>query len=214
MRFDIKLIESNSEITRVILQALQSHINRNLSTVSSSVIPKIKGIVADALRAEPEYASLTAGKLKYELGIDSSTAVDNIVNKLVDTIELDLQPVSSSSRSLSGGFTIRMMKSDDLDGVIADADAFVNDQKRGYQLPWLEWLLLRGNDTIVSNYSVKIGNNPNSRTGNAIMVSSASNWRVPTEFVGTSSNNWTTRAIASANSSIAKAMEQSIKDIL
>lgn len=214
MRFNIQLAESDSEITRIILQAIQDRLNKRLSSITTSLIPKIKTIVADALRSEPEYASLTNGKLKYEFGIDNSSAVDNIITKLVNTIELDTQPIKSSSRSLSGGFTLRMMKSDDLNGVIADPDAFVNDQRRGYQLPWLEWLLLRGNNTIVSNYEVKIGSSPYSRTGNAIMVASTSNWRVPTEFVGTSSNNWTTRAIASSESVIAKTIEQAIKDIL
>lgn len=214
MRFDIQLAESDSEITRIVLQAIQDQLNKRLSSITSSLIPKIKTIVSDALRAEPEYASLTNGKLRYELGIENPSSVDSIINKLVNTIELDNQSIKLSGRSLSGGFTLRMMKSDDLNGVIADSDAFVNDQRRGYQLPWLEWLLLRGNNTIVSNYQVKIGSSPYSRTGNAIMVNSTSNWRVPTEFVGTSSNNWTTRAIASSESIIAKTIEQTIKGIL
>lgn len=214
MRFNLQLAESNSEISKVILDALQNHLNRGLSRVSTTLIPRIKLIVAEALRAEPEYASLTNGKLKYELGIDNPSSVDSVISKLVDTIELDSNPIRSSGRGLSGGFVLRMMRSSDLNGVIADSDAFVNDQQRGYQLPWLEWLLLRGNDTIVSNYAVKIGNSPYSRTGNAIMVSSSSNWRVPTEFVGTARNNWTTRAIAASEGRISQVIEQAIRDII
>ena len=63
-------------------------------------------------------------------------------------------------------------------------------------MPWLEWLLLKGNQIIVRNYEVKIGSNSRSRSGDAIMISSSENWRVPPEFIGTNTNNWTTRALS------------------
>lgn len=66
---------------------------------------------------------------------------------------------------------------------------------RGYQLPWLKWLLVEGTKPIVKNYAVKFGPNKSSRTGMAVMVNSSSNWSVPSEFAGTISSNWISRAI-------------------
>lgn len=213
-QFNIQLLDSDSEISRAIMVALQQKLSQTFSRLSSKISNPIKDIVAQALRAEPEYASLKSGKLRYEMGIENTSNVDTVIDSLVNTLQVQSVPVSYSSRSLSGGFTLTMMKSDDLGGVINTQAAFVNDEARGYSLPWLEWLLLRGNSIIVYNYQVKIGQNPRSRTGNAIMVSSKKNWRVPTEFVGGEKNNWTTRAIAAAETLILDTIEQAVKNSL
>jgi hypothetical protein len=78
---------------------------------------------------------------------------------------------------------------------ISSENASVHDPKGGYTLPWLEWLLFKGTQTIVKNYSVKMGQNPFSRSGMAIMVESNKNWRVPSEFAGSVSSNWMSRSV-------------------
>lgn len=214
MRYNLQLLESNSEISKSILEAMQQHLSRALRRVPSLVSPDIKDIVATALRAEPEYQSLISGQLRLEMGIAETGNVDIIIDKLVNTLEITYNPVVYRGKSLSGGFTLTMMKSDDLGGVIADEAAFVTDGLRGYSLPWLEWLLLRGNNTIVNNYSVRFGANNKSRTGSAIMVSSSSGWRVPPQFVGTAQSNWTTRAISACEDSIVKTIEQAVIGVI
>lgn len=210
MRYNLQLLESNSTINKSILDAMQQHLSKALRSVPAKLASDLKNIVAEALRAEPEYQSLISGQLRSEMGIADTSNVDIVIEKLVNTLQVAYTPVSYNSRSITGGFTMTMMKSDDLGGVIADSAAYVTDGLRGYSLPWLEWLLLRGSDTIVSNYSVKFGSNSRSRTGDAIMVSSSSSWRVPPQFAGTSQNNWTTRAIAACEDRIIKAIEQAV----
>jgi len=213
-QFSIQLLDSDSEISKAIMQGLRDHFSQTFSRLPSQISDPIKNIVKQALRSEPEYTSLKSGKLRYEMGIQDTSNVDKVIDSLVNTLSIQSNPITYSLRSLSGGFSLTMMKSDDLGGVIGVSEAYVNDTERGYSLPWLEWLLLRGNDIIVYNYQVKMGANPRSRTGNAIMVSSTKNWRVPTEFVGTQRNNWTTRAISAAESSILSVIEQAVKDTL
>jgi len=87
----------------------------------------------------------------------------------------------------------------------------VVDTERGYSLPWLEWLLTKGGQIIVRNFEVKYGANPRSRSGDAVMVSSGSNWRVPSQFTGTSSNNWITRALSTIENKILKLLESELK---
>jgi len=178
----------------MILEIMADHINDTLNIAMPKITTEIKELVAVSLREEPEYQSLLSGRLKAEFGLSDTNMVDNIIDKLVSTIDVSRSTVSYNKIGLVGGFTITMMKSDDMNGIIFTDIASVISNN-GQHLPWLQWLLLEGNNAIVKNFDVKMGSYSQSRSGMAIMVSSRDNWRVPPEFVGTISNNWTTRAI-------------------
>ena len=194
MRISANIVETNDEINTMILEIMADHINDTLNIAMPKITTEIKELVAVSLREEPEYQSLLSGRLKAEFGLSDTNMVDNIIDKLVSTIEVSRSTVSYNRIGLVGGFTITMMKSDDMNGVIFTDIASVISNN-GQHLPWLQWLLLEGNNAIVKNFDVKMGSYSQSRSGMAIMVSSRDNWRVPPEFVGTISNNWTTRAI-------------------
>ena len=211
MNISINLLESDSEIRRAILQQIREVMRGAIRKSLPVITDQVKNSVREALRREPEYNSLVSGKLKAEFGMPSSADVDIVVNALVETINVQNNPLKITNLGISGGITITMMKSDDLDGVINIASAYVSDYNRGYSLPWLEWLLLRSNQTIVKNYEVKMGNNPYSRSGMALMVKSNKNWRVPPEYAGSQSNNWTTRAVSTAEDEITKIIRTNIE---
>ena len=194
MRISANIVETNSEINTMILEIMADHINDTLNIAMPKITTEIKELVAVSLREEPEYQSLLSGRLKAEFGLSDTNMVDNIIDKLVSTIDVSRPTVSYNKIGLVGGFTITMMKSDDMNGLIFTDIASVISNN-GQHLPWLQWLLLEGNNAIVKNFDVKMGSYSQSRSGMAIMVSSRDNWRVPPEFVGTISNNWTTRAI-------------------
>ena len=194
MRISADIVETNDEINTMILEIMADHINDTLNIAIPKITTEIKELVALSLREEPEYQSLLSGRLRAEFGLSDTNMVDNIIDKLVSTIDVSRSTISYNKIGLVGGFTITMMKSDDMNGIIFTdiASVISND---GQHLPWLQWLLLEGNKAIVKNFDVKMGSYSQSRSGMAIMVSSRDNWRVPSEFVGTISNNWTTRAI-------------------
>ena len=102
----------------------------------------------------------------------------------------------------------------DYSDVLSSTYASITDKNTGSVVPWLYWLLLGGGGILVENYEIKIGPNPRSRSGNAIMVSSSKNWRMPADYVGLADNNWVYRAIGSLDSEIEnmiqKKLEQSI----
>ena len=194
MRISANIVETNDEINTMILEIMADHINDTLNIAMPKITTEIKELVALSLREEPEYQSLLSGRLRAEFGLSDTNMVDNIIDKLVSTIDVSRSTVSYNKIGLVGGFTITMMKSDDMNGLIFTDIASVISNN-GQHLPWLQWLLLEGNNAIVKNFDVKMGSYSQSRSGMAIMVSSRDNWRVPPEFVGTISNNWTTRAI-------------------
>lgn len=194
MRISANIVETNDEINTMILEIMADHINDTLNIAIPKITKEIKELVAVSLKEEPEYQSLLSGRLRAEFGLSDTNMVDNIIDKLVSTIDVSRSTISYNKIGLVGGFTITMMKSDDMNGIIFTDIASVISNN-GQHLPWLQWLLLEGNKAIVKNFDVKMGSYSQSRSGMAIMVSSRDNWRVPSEFVGTISNNWTTRAI-------------------
>lgn len=196
LKFNIKVIETDSQIRVAMLKALADEVNIAVSKSIPFIENQIKDIVKRAITNEPEYQSLVGGQLKYELGIpESSSRVNSIIDAWISNITIVNNGVKITNNGLSGGFSLEMIARD-FANVLSMNDANVNDSERGYSLPWLKWLLLEGGNILVRDYSVKFGSSPYSRTGNAIMEDNpGSNWRVPAQFAGTIDNNWITRAI-------------------
>jgi hypothetical protein len=211
MNLSLDIAESNSVIRKMILDSLRVELDRVFQKSAKDLPSKIKPLLSDALKQEPEYSSLKSGKLRFEFGIPDSNSIDDVVEKIADTLTIDPSPVKISNVGLSGGFTLTAIKTNDINGIINDPSAIMEDTTRGYSLPWLEWLLFKGNQTIIKGYSVKLGPNNNSRTGNAIMVTSNSSWRVPAEFAGTVSDNWTTRAVERLELNIYKIIQSTVE---
>ena len=195
MKFSLKLIDNDKQISQKILSALKRHISTAFSKAKNEILQNIKQLIKASIEAEPEYQDLLSGTLKYELGIPDSTTVDSIINIWVNNINVQNKPIKISGNKLFGGFSINAVKSDYSD-VLASSTAVITDKNTGSLVPWLEWLLLRGGKILVKNYEVQMGSNPRSRTGMAIMVSSNENFRMPAKFAGTEKNNWVYRAIS------------------
>jgi hypothetical protein len=212
MKITVSLLESDSVIRQQIFQSLKQDLTNVMARSRISILDKIKIVLAQALKEEPEYSSLANGDLRLQFGIPDPTAVDQVVQKLAETVDIKMIPITISSLGLKGGFTLTALKSDDMGGVVSDSSAMVNDSARGYSLPWLEWLLYKGNEIIVRKFDVELGPNPNSRTGMAVMVGSNNNWRVPPAFVGTITNNWTTRAIDRIEKQVGDIIQKTIEN--
>ena len=212
MKFSLDIVESSDQIVKLILDQLKDEINKTIKSALPNIQKDVKSIMKNALVSEPEYGSLKAGTLRAEFGISDPSAVDSVIDLMVNTLEIKLDPIKVAGNKLVGGFLLTMIKSDDISGVIYNDNAKVIDNARGYSLPWLEWLLLKGNETIVQNYSVKYSNSPLSRSGLALMVESQNNWRVPPNFSGDQNNNWTTRAISKIDKEIVNIISKNIND--
>lgn len=195
MKFSLQLLDSDSEIRNFILQELKVIMDKTLVKTLTKCEPKIRVMLRAAIRNEPEYNSLINGDLRRQFGIEDTSSVDSVIDSVVNTSQLSINKVNIGSYGLNGGIRLTIMPSD-LSTIINDPSAFVVDNERGYSLPWLEWLLTKGGQIIVRNFEVKYGSNNKSRSGDALMIPSDINWRVPPQFAGTVSNNWITRALS------------------
>lgn len=208
MQFSLKILETDKQITTSILQTLVPEIDNYLKKVLQNIRRSLPETIRNILYSTSEYSSLIGGQLRYEFGIPNpSSAITNIIdiwsNNVVSVYNA---PIISNSR-IKASFSVSMIRSDYAD-VLSSDDALVIDSLRGYQLPWLEWLLLEGNRTIISKYQVQLGPSKSSRTGYAIMKPSNKSWKVPSEFSGTTTNNWITRAIDNAETQIEQLIEK------
>lgn len=210
MKINLKLLDSNSAIASKILKALVPQINLLFNKSIKNIKSEIILALSNALKSEPEYSQLVSGMLKADLGISNSSVVDSIVEELANTTNVTLMPVSVFGNSMKGGILIEAIRSDNISNIIYSDSAYVVDAK-GYSMPWLEWLLLMGNSVLVKGYDVRYGPNPNSRSGNGIMVKSNGDWRVPPEYQGTAGDNWTTRAIDRLENQITNIISNNIK---
>lgn len=195
MKFDLKILESNSQINKSILDALIPEVNNYLKQKLQNIKENLPTLIIQILSNTETYTSLISGQLQYEFGIpDPQSKLDEILNLWANNIMINYKAPTVSSSKLKASFSVSIIRSDFAD-VLSKDSAFVIDSLRGYNLPWLEWLLLEGNKTIIKNQQVVIRPSKFSRTGMAIMQESNTSWKVPSQYSGTINNNWITRAI-------------------
>ena len=195
MKFDLKLIESNGEISKNILKALIPDIDQYMKNSLQYIRSNLPSLIIEILENSDTYSALVGGQLQYEFGIpDPESKLNEILNIWTNNVIINYKSPSINSSQIKASFSVSIIRADFSDVLSNDA-ALVIDSLRGYSLPWLEWLLLEGNKTIVKNQQVVLRPSRFSRTGMALMQESNKSWKVPSQYAGTISNNWITRAI-------------------
>jgi hypothetical protein len=210
IRTKINLVETQDEIEDKILRALRPEVNKYLKKIFDNIKPQVINIVTNAIINSPEYNSLLSGQLKYEFGLPDSDSRINTILQFWKKVNAEYKTVLIQRKKLVGGFVINMIDQSYADVLNLSVSSFITE--KGSILNWLEWLLLFGNKTIIKDYTVEIGPNARSRTGQAVMKGiQKSKWSVPSQFSGTPNDNWITRAIDSATPQINKLFNQAIK---
>jgi len=208
MRFTFSIKENKQEIQNKILKALLPDCKKFMNSAIGVIKTDLPGLLYTSLTNRPEYFSLISGNLRLELGIpDASSKVQSIINIWISNIEYDYSKPTISGGKIISSFSAKFVKTDFSD-VISSEEAYVIDGE--YNLPWLKWLLLDGSATIVPRHDVVFGPNPNSRTGDAVMRPSSKGWGVPSDYAGTASDNWITRAIADSQSDIEQLLARAL----
>jgi hypothetical protein len=211
MRLSLKLIENNADIADKILQALLVDVTNYMNSAIQNLKSQLPSIIRQGIVNAPEYQSLLSGDLRYEFGIpDPGPKLAGLIDIWANNINYSqMKPIVANGK-IKAMFSASTIRIDYADVLYTDY-ALVIDSARGYTLPWLEWLLLEGNKTIVDKYEVILGANQYSRTGNALMKPSNNSWKVPSVYSGTASDNWITRAIDSVSDDIENLLNRTFK---
>lgn len=211
MEIFFRLLDSNKTIQQSILKALLPEITSFMDQIIDKIQKELPIIIKEAITNTPEYDSILNGKLKYELGLpDSSTKLTGLLDIWSNNLIFNYKKPRISNGKVISSFSVSALRTDFSDVLYTDY-ASMYDALRGYSLPWLEWLVLEGNATIIENHEVIFGPSPYSRTGNAIMKQSSRSWAIPSEFTGDISNNWITRAIDNIQPNIENLLNRMFK---
>ena len=189
----LQIVETDEQIEALILKSLKSTLDGWIAKVVDPITTKIRELFKSAILSCREVQSLMGGRLQAELGVsDSIERIDTIVEMWTNSIQVVPVSVRTYGTDLKGGFKLNFIKMDWSD-VLNTPDAFYTTDK-GRVIPWLEWLLLRGDEEIIKDYDVMFTSG--GRTGLAIMVKGdKKRWHVPVDFMGTARDNFVTRAL-------------------
>lgn len=217
--FSFKVTTTDQELERMSLIAIRDFLNQKLPTVAKEAEIKIADNIKRIFIGSPAYEALVNGPLDAHFGIPKGEALprlDAIINTMADSVRVDATRITIAGTTLRGGIKVSAIKGDFTDLLVLPEAKVQTD--KGQELPWLEWLLIRGDAIIISNYQITFGNYNRSRSGAALMLKSTSkSWRVPVGVSGTANNNWITRAVDDAynfvDTLIAGAIEDSMNKV-
>lgn len=211
MKLSLSIVETNSVIEKAILNALLPEASAFMNKASNYIQNNLYVIIKESIVSQPEYDSLVNGQLRLELGVpDAALRIEDLINVWINNAVVEYKVPKISNNRIKSSLTIKMIKANFSD-VLSLNLANVERSIVGASVPWLQWLLLDGTAIVVDNYEVYIGPHNRSRTGYAIMKASEdAGWSVPSEYAGTISDNWITRAIEASKSNIQKLLEKAL----
>lgn len=191
MTLSIKIIDTEKEIIKNINAGLSELINNKITQQLSFMTKDIISTVPSWINAQPEIMSLFSkdeSSLAGQFGIAGN--VGGIVNAIVSSIANSITvKFIKFNNNLKGGLEF-YIQPDNFSNLLGIPEGHVFYS--GGDLHWLNWLLIRGDQIIISNYQY----NPSTglgRSGLGNMIGGNS-FRVPPAFAGTKNNNFITRA--------------------
>ena len=213
----IELEQSKTEIKTYILRAFLREIKSRFNKVSRTSTAGFKAVLEQAVKSQPEYHSLVNGELQAELGIvDSATRLEQIIDVWLSGIITDVS-VRIVGKKITGFYSVKLPTKNYANILPLGVYNSINSRGEITTIPWLQWLLLDGNVTIVK---YRFGTKPQeildrySRTKRGLMFPTLyGRWTMPAQFAGTENNNFLTRAVASASKEIQLALEQEFQKV-
>ena len=201
---NIKLIESEKEIRGKINKALARELDNKLKKIKSSILSRLKPIIANALFSSPEIISLQSGVLRFDFGLTADPG-PQIVSAVVDSLELIVERSTSNSNGITGGFTIRLQPTNYAN--LLSLPVAMQALEIEARIPWLEWLLTAGDTILIAQFGVEYGAGLG-RSGGARMVPLSQApfgpYKVNSAFSGTINNNFITRALSGVSGQMKK----------
>lgn len=195
--------EIRDGIGKIIVDKLNKAIKGSVNPVSIFVEVRVR----QAILNSPEYKSMASGQLEDEIGIPNlEDRLNRIISYWASNLQVKHNPVKLTGNKITGGMSVRMIQANYKDVISLDDANFLTEH--GDNLPWLEWMLLRGAAAIVLDYEIGLGLG---RAGQNIMIkNTSSSWSIPPQFSGLKDDNFITRALAPLHQEIADFMERQI----
>ena len=195
MNVSLKVLDTDKQIMSRIAPILGKMVNKALTKANITISERVQILIFKKIHQHETWQSVEEGSLRGHFGLAPSVATLKIVNTWAESLTTNVTFTQRQSK-FKGKLTLHAIKTDYSDVVNMTEAITIN---KGKPLPWLTWLLTRGDDKIVKNFEIvfgPVGPEHESRSGIAYMVYSPGEaWNVPSEYAGTENNNFLTEVI-------------------
>jgi len=207
-RVTLRLTEPIGTIEKNIKRAIATELNSRVRTRRARLLGKMKRAVeswVSSSRFIRDLGNGGIGSIAAELGItagNESIVVNSITSAIVESTVLD---VTKFTTTLQGGIQIRFQPSNFIN-LLSLPDGFTVTEK-GDQLHWMDWLINKGDQVIIFDYTFTPG--LEGRSGGGVMLGGGS-YRVNPFYSGTADSNVFTDIFRNREQTIADIVEQEI----
>jgi hypothetical protein len=190
----ITLKENKITFRKKVNEAISDFLNRTINRKMGTMIREIRQLIPSWIESQPEMIELSSneqpGSLAAQFGLPKGTGKD-VVNKISSAVRnsLAIRITKINKKDLSGGIEFNLMSATFEELLSLKEGHVIEDE---IDLHWLDWLLNRGYETIVTGYRFKISEG--GRSGGGVMTK-GNIWRVPTQYAGSPEDNFITRAL-------------------
>lgn len=209
MAVKLKLSVNDKQIQATLTSLISREIDARITRSIPSITKYARSLITQSFLSSPEVPSLLRGKLQQDFGLTSDlaqSAVNEILSALIAGVSVKTENVETSGvlsylKSLvwkEKSIVLSVYPNPELYKSIRGG-SYISSTDRDINIDWLEWLMTRGTEIIVTGYQVKYDpKDPSwSRSNSAIMIKRKSGaFRVDPEFSGTLEDNFITRAIS------------------
>lgn len=202
----IVLPQFQKEFEKNIKDEVSALLNKKIPTILSNIKVRLQELLRLSITNSPEYQSIVSGILRVELGIQDTGVITTIVDTWANNIKVEYKPKSGSL----GVISIGMIDEDYSDVLnLAEASYSYSTNISSGVIEWLRWLLIEGSSVIVVDYEFKPG--ATGRLGQGSMINRVGGgWSIPSQFAGTATDNFATRALISIDNEIDDIVRQEI----
>jgi hypothetical protein len=199
----IRLTDPLNVVQDRVNEALAKLINKKLTTKKSMIVRTLKKNVNEWTATSPEILSLQKAGVVNELpaqfgirGGNTGDVVDAIVTSIAESTVINIQNITPSLR---GRIEFSFQPSN-FANLLGLAQGHVITQE-GTDLHWMNWLLKRGDEVIITGYDYTPSRK--GRSGGGTMEKGTV-FRVDPRYSGTESNNFVTRLFSNREEEIKK----------
>ena len=208
----VQIIDSVASVNRKVNTAIANHMNKLIPKNRNRAKAQIKSQIRGWIEEQPEVASLMTqgglGSLNAQFGLPPgipTITIEAILRALIASIKVIFTKVNNK---VQGGIEFRIQGDVILSLLGIPGGTIITD--KGTPLNWLEWLLTRGHEVIVSGYMYTPAPGQG-RSGGGTMTG-GSIFRVePISFAGTVNNNFITRAFSGRNKDLSRILRVLLK---
>jgi len=214
---NLKIVSGDNVFQDAIRKELIKALFGKINTITNNLRPSISSVVSVQLMSSQTVTELLGGQLRDDFGLkpaEVTSAIGGIIDALAENFQIK---VLAGSNQYVARLSAEILPAD---FSLSSLSAGGSYQSTGGNVDWLEWLLTRGTEIIIGDYSLFEHARGRTRSGGrTVMVplknlSSSEPFRVDPSHAGTEASNFVTRALEPAFPQIVEMVAKEIKKVL